>query len=147
MRSRICCRDCAGALILPPRWLEVALGPPLVEGLARQAAQIAGLGPLAADAGQRVNPSVFAREEAQADAAEALRGVEEPGAREEQVGDAQAKIHGIEEAAGLVALLIDDLGAQFEQHFRNVDLDRANLVAGAAERGGVRQRSARDASA
>ena len=40
----------------------------------------------------------------------------------------------------LQRLLVGDLFAQVDQHFGNVDGDRADLVAGAAERGGVRQR-------
>jgi hypothetical protein len=50
-----------------------------MEGLARKAAQIAGLGPLASDGRERVNPTVFARKEANTDAAEILGRVEEPG--------------------------------------------------------------------
>ncbi len=42
--------------------------------------------------------------------------------------------------AGLLAFLIDDLGAEVDEDFRDIDFDRANLVAGAAERGGVGER-------
>ena len=41
---------------------------------------------------------------------------------------------GSNQREGLRAFLIDDLGAQFDQHFGNVDLDRADFIAGAAQR-------------
>ena len=43
------------------------------------------------------------------------------------------------EPLGRQALVLDDLRAQVEQHVRDVDLHRADLVAGAAERRRVRQ--------
>jgi len=63
-----------------------------------------------------------------------------PGGGEDEVGDAQAEIHEIEDATELLALLVDNLSAQFEQHLGNVDFDRADLVTCAAERRGVGQR-------
>jgi len=46
----------------------------------------------------------------------------------------------IEKAGRLIAFLIDDLGSKFDEHFWDVDLDRTDLVAGAAERGRVGKR-------
>ena len=105
-----------------------------------QTAQVAGLGPFGADAGQTVDPAVLARKEARPDAPQILRRVKASGAGKEEVGDAQAQVEGIEDAARLLAFLVHHLGAQFEQHLGNIDLDRAHLVAGAAQGGGKGKR-------
>ena len=110
-----------------------------MEGLAGQATQVAGLRPLSAHAGQRMNPSILAGKEPEAKAAKPLRRVEAPGSGKDQIGDAQAQVHGIEEAQKLPAFLVDHLRAQFEQHFGNIDFDRADFVTSAAERRGVGQ--------
>src|ERR1039458_10019979 len=87
-----------------------------------------------------MNPPVLTREDAQADAAKKLRGVEEPGSCEKKIGDAQADIHWVEEAAEVVALLVSYLGTQVEQHFGNIDFDRADFIACSAERRRIGQR-------
>src|SRR5258708_5480240 len=78
--------------------------------------------------------------EEEADTAKPLRGVEEPCSGEEEVGDSHANIHRVEEAAQMAALLVGHLSAQIDENLRNIDFDRADLVARAAKGGGVWQR-------
>ena len=40
-------------------------------------------------------------------------------------------------------LVVNDTGAQVDQHFRDIDLDRANIITGPTERRGVGQRTSR----
>ena len=83
MRSRICLSGWQmTTLIVPP-----LPAPPTTRGRSGWAGR-ADRGSdvhLRAEAGQRVNPSILAGEEAQADAAEALRRMEEPGACKKEI--------------------------------------------------------------
>src|ERR1700690_4305054 len=87
-----------------------------------------------------MDPTVAAGEEAKADAGKGLSGMESTGAGEEDVGDLHAQVHGVEEAGRLFAFLIDDLGAEVDEDFRDVDFDGADFVASSAEGRGIGQR-------
>jgi hypothetical protein len=105
-----------------------------------QTAQSRGSGPFAAEAGQRMNPAVLAvkrprpmrpRRCAHGSSMRWRRGSWRcacPGTWGRRSGNA------------CVRSWLTTWRAQFEQHLRDVDFDRADFVAGAAERGGVGQR-------
>src|ERR1035438_3201230 len=66
--------------------------------------------------------------------------MEEPRTGKDEIGDAQSHVHRVEKAAKIPALLVDDLGTEFEKDFGDIDLDGADLIAGAAERRGEGER-------
>src|ERR1700733_4285711 len=101
--------------------------------------QITAHRPSRTEARELVNPPILAGKRPQTEAGKALRPSETTGTRKDAVGDAHADVDQIEGARCLLAFLIDDLRTQFDEHFRNVDLDRADFVAGSAERRRVRQ--------
>jgi hypothetical protein len=72
-------------------------------------------------------------------AAEALRGLEAAFAAEDGGERLHRRGFEIEEASDAGGVLQDDLIAQVDEHLGNIDLDRADLVARAAERGGEGQ--------
>ncbi len=82
-----------------------------------QSAQIAGHRPARTHAGQCVNPTVFAGESFERDAAEPLCCAEATSTGEEIVCGEHAYVHRIEEAGLLFALLVDRLRAELDEDF------------------------------
>ena len=56
-----------------------------------------------------MNPSVFAREQAQSHPAYPLRQVKPPALGKDQAGDPHAQVHQVEDAAGLLAFPVHHL--------------------------------------
>ena len=77
-----------------------------------------------------------------AEPAEPLHPLEPRGAGEDaRRANFIARPSGSGKRAGVLLLVADDLAAEVDQDLGDVDLDRADLVAGAAERGGVGERA------
>src|SRR4051794_37034402 len=114
------------------------LAPPFPEGLARHWAQIAHQGP-AGKGPREVLDLPAAHERPLADPAQALGALVVAAARERLCERAHGETLRVKT---LVALGVDHPTAQMHQHTWDVDLHRTDLVAGAAEARGPRQRAA-----
>jgi hypothetical protein len=99
-----------------------------------------GSGSICAHAGQAVDPSVLARERGARQCGPDLRRVESGGRWQRSNWRRRPRNIRSPMPGRLLALLVHHLGAQFEQHLGNIDLDRAHFIAGAAQRGGKGQR-------
>ena len=87
-----------------------------------------------------MNPSIAMCENACRHSPQALGKMETPWSLKDKIGNFHANEHRIKEALNMAAILIDNLGTQFDKNFGDVDFDRTHFVACAAQRRCVRQR-------
>src|SRR5260370_38177989 len=107
--------------------LPLALAPPMAKTLFWDRTQIARLGPAPQHAGQFADHA-FVHEGPLSKACHALRRLQPAGFGKYVAHGLHSQVFRIQLAAQVFAFFAHDLAAKLNQHLRDIDLSRANLV-------------------